>query len=84
MFRSIEVADWVVSQEATLSDHMIIKFSIPVRTETPERAPNLSLGDWDKFRKLTEIPDTRPSAVSAAWIEAESEGFVIINPVRMA
>ena len=78
------VENWRVIDEDSLSDHMLIRFT--VGSECSFRkvlVPDLSKANWVSFRSITEkVRPQTPRTVSQVWIETETADF--INTIHTA
>ena len=63
--------DWRVSDEATLSDHSLIRFQIPMTPLGSQWAQNLKRADWDVFREHSEVSTDLPDTITVDWVEGE-------------
>ncbi len=68
---------WRVNDEATLSDHNHIDFSLGLGPHSyPEAAPNLAKANWDKFQEILGNKSFRdPRYVTKRWLNAATLRF---------
>ena len=77
LVKNIDLTNWLVESDlANFSDHHTIRFKVEGGPQLSAPTPNLSAGNWEKFRRLTELEISRPERISWDWIDDESKAIV--------